>query len=136
MKSQNQLPFYSMKILTKKTIFLFCLHEIFRFHSLALQVFFLSKNAIFVIIFAEKIVLQNIYGFTSVKNLPDFGQKLAKTRQIIFKIFSFSYFYSLIHSAMYFQQCVEISSPSKIISFEDFLFWEFHSDITFEAVIY
>ena len=71
-----------MKNWTKKTMILFCPHENFRFHSLALQVFFLSKNAIFVIIFAEKIVLQNIYGFTSVKNLPDFGQKLAKTRQL------------------------------------------------------
>ena len=37
---------------------------------------------------------------------------------------------------IYFQQCEAISSPSKMISFEDFLFWEFHSDITFVAVMY
>jgi len=48
---------------------------------------FLSKNAIFFILFAEKIFfLKNIYGFTPVKKrIIRFGPKMSKSKAITFK---------------------------------------------------
>ena len=58
----------------------------FSFNSPALQ-FFLSRNPIFYIIFAEKIFfLKNVYGFTPVKKrIIIFGPKMSKSKAVTFK---------------------------------------------------
>ena len=65
---------------------LFCLHTKFQV-SQSSPSGFLSKNAIFVIIFAEKIFfLENIYGFTAAKKrIIRFGPKMSKSWAITFK---------------------------------------------------
>ena len=83
-----------MKGLTDKKIILrcffttglFCLHEKFQV-SQSSPSGFLSKYAIFLIIFAEKIFfLKNIYGFTPGKQrIIRFGPKMSKSKAITFK---------------------------------------------------
>ena len=65
---------------------LFCLHTKFQV-SQSSPSGFLSKNAIFFILFAEKIFfLKNIYGFTPVKKrIIRFGPKMSKSKAITFK---------------------------------------------------